>query len=96
MYRHVVLFCVRDGIDEATITESVSRLRALGGSDHVSAWSVAISLDDRKGTVIVEDATFSDVEAFRAWRGTDQHRQVADWMSAVSDWWVGDWETASV
>lgn len=92
MFRHVVLFRVRDGVEAALLSDALAALRSLGRKPGVVSWSVATSLDDRKGTVIVEDGTFEDAESFRSWRETDDHRRAAEMMKRISDWLVADWE----
>lgn len=73
------------------MSEAVAALRALGSLPGVVTWTVAPSLDTRKGRILVEDATFIDEEAFLRWRASPDHRSVAERMSTISDWWVGDW-----
>lgn len=93
MFRHVVLFRVRDDVTDPDVSAAVENLRALGEEPGVVAWTVVPSLDTRKGRVVVEDGTFVDAEAFAAWRGGEVHQRVAGQMAAIADWWVGDWET---
>lgn len=49
-----------------------------------------MSLDTRKGRIIVEDATFVDADTFDAWRGREDHQRVAARMAQIADLWVGD------
>ncbi|MDQ1124489.1 Dabb family protein [Microbacterium trichothecenolyticum] len=92
MFRHVVLFRVRDEVADPEISAALTALRALGGQPGVLSWDVALSLDTRKGRVIVEDGTFVDRAAFAQWRESDEHARVAGRMAGISDWWVADWE----
>lgn len=92
MFRHVVLFRVRDDVADPDVSAAVDALRLLGAEPGVISWDVARSLDTRKGRVIVEDGTFIDRVAFEAWRAGDEHRRVAERMARISDWWVADWE----
>lgn len=93
MFRHIVLFRVRDEVTDPDVSAAIVNLRTLGNEPGVLAWTVALSLDTRKGRIIVEDGTFVDAEAFAAWRGGETHRRVAEQMAGIADWWVGDWET---
>ncbi len=92
MYRHVVLFRVRDGVDATDIAAAETTLHVLGRHAGVVSWAVKRSLDERKGTIIAQDATFVDAATFREWRGSAAHRQAADQLTRISDWWVADWE----
>jgi len=92
MFRHVVLFRVRDDVADADLSAAVETLRGLGVLPGVTGWSVEPSLDTRKGRIVVEDATFADRAAFEAWRVSPVHRAAAERMSGIADWWVGDWE----
>jgi len=91
MFRHVVLFRVRDDVTDPDVFAAIDDLRALGALPGVTEWTVVLSLDTRKGRVIVEDGTFVDRPAFETWRATDEHRATAERMARIADWWVGDW-----
>ncbi|WP_341580065.1 Dabb family protein [Microbacterium schleiferi] len=91
MFRHIVLFRVHDAVSDAELKQVVSALRALGDEIEAAAWNVEVSLDSRKGRVIVEDAAFADAEAFRRFRAHPAHVAIADQMARISDWWVGDY-----
>lgn len=90
-YRHVVLFRVRRGVPEAEVAELCAGLRALGGMPGILHWRVERSLDDRKGTILIEDATFADRDAFEAFRADPRHRAQTDAAAQIADWWVGDY-----
>jgi hypothetical protein len=92
MFRHVVLFRVRDDVADPDVSAAIGELHEVGEGSGILSWDVALSLDTRKGRVIVEDGTFVDRAAFDAWRVTEKHRAVGERMAAISDWWVGDWE----
>ena len=92
MYRHVVLFRVRDDVTDPDVSRAIDLLRELGDEPGVTAWDIALSLDTRKGRVIVEDGTFADAAAFAAWRASPAHVRVAEHMASLADWIVGDWE----
>lgn len=93
MFRHVVLFRVRDDVTDPEVSQAIDELRAVGEARGVTAWTIEISLDTRKGRIIVEDGSFVDRSAFEAWRAGDAHQRVAERMAGLADWWVGDWET---
>jgi hypothetical protein len=90
MFRHVVLFRVHDGVSDDRVTEAIQSLRSLEALPGVIAWTVALSLDERKGRVIVEDATFADERSFGQFRVHADHAGVAGQMSSIADWWNGD------
>ena len=90
-YRHVVLFRIHDEISHSEVEEALSALRALGDEMDVTAWTVELSLDSRKGRIIVEDATFADDAAFQSFRTHPAHIAIADLMLRISDWWIGDY-----
>jgi hypothetical protein len=92
MFRHVVLFRVRDGVGTDDVDAATKTLRELGRHTGVVSWAVERSLDGRKGTILVQDATFADAKAFGEWRSSDAHREAADHMAQISDWWIADWE----
>lgn len=92
MFRHIVMFRVRDEVTDPDVLSSIEALRGLGSEPGVATWTIELSLDTRKGRIIVEDGTFVDADAFTAWRGGEAHRVVAERMSTIADWWVGDWE----
>ncbi|MEV8239968.1 Dabb family protein [Microbacterium testaceum] len=92
MFRHVVLFRVRDDVADPEVSVAIAELRAVGEWPGILSWDVALSMDMRKGRVIVEDGTFVDRAAFEEWRVTERHLAAGKRMAAISDWWVGDWE----
>lgn len=92
MFRHLVLFRVFDGVSDERVTEAIHTLRSLAVLPGIVAWRVELSLDDRKGRVIVEDATFADATAFESFRVDARHRDAGRATAEISDWWVGDYE----
>lgn len=92
MFRHVVLFRVRGDLSDSDVLAAITALGTLGEHPGVLSWDVAVSLDSRKGRVILEDGAFADRAAFDMWRASDRHRAVGERMARISDWWVGDWE----
>lgn len=91
MFRHIVLFRVHDDVSDERVTAALSALRSLALLPGVTSWRVELSLDARKGRVIVEDATFVDEPAFEAFRRDPRHTEVAAAMSTIADWWNGDY-----
>jgi len=91
MFRHVVLFRVNDDASDAELEAALLALRALGDEIDAVLWNVEVSLDSRKGRVIVEDATFTDAAAFQRFRALPAHVATAQTMARISDWWVGDY-----
>jgi hypothetical protein len=91
VFRHIVLFRVHDGVPDERVSEAIRSLRTLAALPGIVTWTVARSLDSRKGRVIVEDATFTDEQAFAEFRAHPEHRAVAELMSEVADWWNGDY-----
>ena len=91
VYRHVVLFRVHDGVGDERVVDAIARLDSLAAEPGVVSWSIARSLDGRKGRIIVEDATFDDAAAFSAFRSSAAHIAVGCEMAEISDWWIGDY-----
>ena len=91
MYRHVVLFRLHDDVADERVTEAIDELRSLSALPGIVAWRVERSLDARKGSVIVEDATFESDETFAQFRVHPFHVDVAQRMAQIADWWNGDY-----
>ncbi|MFF2487723.1 Dabb family protein [Microbacterium sp. NPDC058062] len=91
-FRHIVLFRIREGVGEAEIEGAQSELRALSSSPEVIRWRIERSSDYRKGTILIEDATFADVSAFTRFRETPAHRAAGARLASIADWWIGDYE----
>ena len=89
--RHVVLFRVHDDCRDADVEEMVHQLRALGDGPGILSWRVELSLDERKGRVIVEDATFASQEALETFRRSEAHVVTAERMSTMADWLIGNY-----
>lgn len=92
-YRHIVLFRVHDDVDIELLDRTVEELDRFADLPGVVSWIVRRSLDERKGRVIVEDATFETREAFERFRADPDHVEAGRRMSQISDWWVGDYLT---
>ncbi|MCT9819039.1 Dabb family protein [Microbacterium sp. W1N] len=90
-YRHVVLFRVRDGVGRDDVDKLIDALRELSSLPGVTHWRIERSLDQRKGTIIVEEATFVDQRAFDNFRAHPAHIAAATLASGISDWCVGDY-----
>ncbi|BBH16422.1 hypothetical protein Back2_07090 [Nocardioides baekrokdamisoli] len=54
-------------------------------------WIIERSVDERKGVVIVEDATFESEAALDAFRVSEDHAEAVAFMKENADWLVGDW-----
>jgi hypothetical protein len=91
VFRHIVLFRVHDGVRDERVSEAIHSLRKLAALPGIVTWTVATSLDSRKGRIVVEDATFTDAQAFAEFRAYPEHRAVAETMSEIADWWNGDY-----
>jgi hypothetical protein len=87
-YRHVVLFRLHENADADAAVAALQAARPRLGA---SRWTITTSLDDRKGTVVVEDSTFDDEASFQAWRISEQHLTAVAHMKEHADWLVGDW-----
>ena len=90
-YRHIVLFRIRDGVADADIEGAQAALRALGSFPEIIQWRIERSLDERKGTVLIEDGTFADLAGFQLFHARPEHRAAGDRLSAIADWWIGDY-----
>ena len=95
MLAHVVLFSFREGVSIAARHEATRRIRAMGASfsranKGLLLWQVEENLDQRKSWHIVELAIFLDTDTFNAFRNNDAHRAIAEELSEISDWAVGD------
>ncbi|MFB8894099.1 Dabb family protein [Microbacterium plantarum] len=91
-FRHIVLFRIHDEVSDQRVTEAIDALRSLAVLPGIESWTVELSLDQRKGRVIVEDGVFGDQAAFEAFHADPQHRSTAEVMAEISDWWVGDYQ----
>lgn len=83
----MILFRLREGADA---DHAVALLRSFQPPG-TSKWVIERSLDERKGVVIVEDATFDDQAALDAFRVSEEHRDAVEFMRENADWLVGDW-----
>jgi len=89
-FHHVVLFRIHPGTPEEEISGAIEALRALGSLPGITEWRVERSLDERKGTVLVQIGTFEDEASFQAFRSAPAHRAAGERMAAIADWLVGD------
>ena len=85
--RHVILFRLHEGADADRAVELLRSFQPPG----TTKWVIERSIDDRKGVVIVEDATFQSQEALDAFRVSDDHADAVAFMKENADWLVGDW-----
>ena len=91
-FRHIVLFRVHDDVPDARLPEAIDGLASFSLFPGVTDWTVKLSLDARKGRIIVEDGTFESREAFEMFRVDPDHVRAGVMMAEISDWWVGDYE----
>lgn len=89
--RHLVLFHVRPGTGEELISAALEGLRVLGNDPGLLEWRIELSLDTRKGPVIVVNALFRDRDALERFRVSDAHAESAARLAAMADWVVGDY-----
>lgn len=91
MFEHIVLFRLhpKTDVERARLILESSRPEA-----GVVEWSVAESLDRRKGVVLVERAVFTDRASFERFQEMPAHRCAGEHMSTCSDWLIGDVEHA--
>lgn len=90
-YRHIVLFRIHDDVREQEAEAAEALLRGLEVLPEVQEWRILRSLDDRKGRVLIEDATFADRRAFERFRTSAEHAEVAEQLARIADWLVGDY-----
>ena len=91
--RHIVLFKLFDGVDEATELEALGLLKQLGeNNNNILSWTVERSLDTRKGVVIIENSLFKNTASLQEFRHSAKHAEVSGFMKQISAWLVGDYE----
>ncbi|MCX6501590.1 MAG: Dabb family protein [Microbacterium sp.] len=86
-----MLFRVHGDVNDERVTEALTRLRSLAVLPGIEQWRVELSLDARKGRILVEDGSFSDHAAFERFRQDARHIEVGRYMATISDWWNGDY-----
>src|SRR5690606_10109502 len=93
VYRHIVPLRFHDEATAEQRSAAREALEDLGRAEHpgLVRWTVVESLDDRKGTVLVEDATFASRAHFETFRRSEAHRRVAHQLAELADWLVGDY-----
>ena len=89
--RHIVLFRIRPGIGAVRIAEAVEALEALKVVPGLIEWTVRRSEDERKGTVIVENALFEDRQALADFAAHPLHQASVERLGTIADWWIGDY-----
>lgn len=93
MLRHIVMFRIHEDVSDDAVTEAVVMLRSLEEIPAVRSWRVERSTDERKGRVIIEEASFDSTNHLRAFQADPRHVSVGKRMSSISDWWVADYVT---
>lgn len=92
---HVVLISFRPGIPE-TMKQNVYSLYQTLGEDcggkeaGIILWKVNWNLDLRKNVHLVEIAVFENDAAYQAFKTHLKHKELADIVSRVADWQVGN------
>ncbi len=90
--RHLVLFRLHDDIDDSSRDKAIAMMRDLGTAvDGIREWQIALSLDSRKGQMIIQNGLFVDDAALQTYRSSPEHQQVVAFMTTIADWWVGDY-----
>jgi Stress responsive A/B Barrel Domain len=82
---------MRDELGDDSAADAIDALRRLANVPGVLSLQVERSLDERKGTVIVENLVVADEYALLAFREHPIHVEVVAFMRAITDWWVGDY-----
>lgn len=85
--RHVILFRLHEGADAERAVELLRSFQPPG----TTKWVIERSIDERKGVVIIEDATFESQAALDAFRVSEDHAEAVAFMKDNADWLVGDW-----
>lgn len=92
-YHHIVLFKLHGQVNDVQVQQAIQFLKSLGSNNpEILKWEVALSVDTRKGKVIIENAVFVNRQAFDKFRASDKHTEVGNFMKEISDWLVGDYE----
>lgn len=87
-----MLFRIRDGVDPETVARAVEGLSALSDLPGIVEWTVRLSDDTRKGTVIVENALFDRQDRIAEFRTHPRHVETSNVMREIADWWIADYE----
>jgi hypothetical protein len=92
---HLVLISFRPGTPEETQKEAYDRFQTIaadcGGKDAGILFAeVKHNLDLRKNVHLVEFIIFRDNDALQQFRVHPKHKELADILSKVADWQVGD------
>ncbi len=91
-YRHIAFFKLYDQVNDEKLQQARLQLQRLGeGNDTILEWDIELSLDTRKGKIIVENALFENKEAFQNFRQSTKHLEAVAFMKEIADWWVGDY-----
>src|SRR5262245_60878459 len=75
-YRHIILFHRRPGTTAEQRDTAVTMLELAGSFPGILEWTIELSLDTRKGDVIVENSVFEGPEAVERFRVSEEHRAV--------------------
>lgn len=90
--RHIVFYSMKEDVEQSEINKAIKKLNSIGARvDGAKSWNVKRSMDSRKGTILIENCVFENVETFEEFRKSKEHKEIADYMSKVADWSVGDY-----
>jgi hypothetical protein len=92
---HIVLIKFKEGVPDETVESFYTRYQTLdkecGGEEAgILHFRVRRNLDTRKGVALVQFALFSGNDALQAYRLHPRHKELAEDLSHVADWLVGD------
>jgi hypothetical protein len=91
-YRHIVMFKLYEEVNEETIEKAINLLKEMGKEAvGVLQWHVDLSLDTRKGKIIVQNCLFDSFQSFENFLTAPKHLQSKEMMRDISDWIVGDY-----
>nr|WP_155048225.1 Dabb family protein [Microbacterium sp. ZXX196] len=86
------MFRIHDDVGDARVDAAIDMLQGFAAFPGVVSWITTRSLDERKGRVVIEEATFESRGAFERFRGDPAHVRAAKTMAEIADWWIGDYE----
>lgn len=90
--RHIVVFRFYPPIDDDSRLHAIGKLQSLKTLPGILEWRLEVSIDERKGPVIVQNVLFESGEALEGYRRSEEHKGVAETLSAMADWLVADYE----
>lgn len=91
MFRHIVLFQIYEDVPDGSMTAALAALNELANFPGLIDWRVELSLDQRKGRIVVLNACFASERVFQSYRRDPRHTKAAVELSQISDWWTADY-----